>query len=394
VARDETPWAARTASRARRARQALPLLVAARRRAANGDPAAPPAAGPADPPRPIDEVIGDCAVYEYGSRRPGRLPLEKAGSVARSTPGFVWIGLQQPTAADIAKVASEFNLPHLALEDAVKAHQRPKLDIYDDMLFVVLKPVRYVDHDEVVDVTEIAIFLGANFVVTVRHGESDVLHRVRAEVDAGSSKLLQHGPTGVLYRTADLVVDGYEEAIEFINEDVDEIETQVFGSPDAADHSERIYKLKREIAEFRRAVLPLAAPLQRLSEGTVPGIDPSAAPYFRDVHDHVLRAADAIEGHDRLLSDILQADLARVTARQSELAVRQTEISVRQNEDMRKISAWAAIALVPTAIAGIYGMNFHYMPELRWHYGYFMALGVMGGACFVLYRLFRRNGWL
>jgi magnesium transporter len=243
-------------------------------------------------------------------------------------------------------------------------------------------------------VTELAIFLGPNFVVTVRHGESDVLHRVRAELDAGNEKLLKHGPTGVLYRTADLVVDGYEEAIEFINEDVDEIETQVFGSPDAADHSERIYKLKREIAEFRRAVLPLAAPLQRLSEGSVPGIDPSAEPYFRDVHDHVMRAADAIEGHDRLLSDVLQADLARVTARQSELAVRQTEISVRQNEDMRKISAWAAIALVPTAIAGIYGMNFEHMPELTWTWGYPAVLTVMLLVCLLLYRTFRRNSWL
>jgi magnesium transporter len=348
----------------------------------------------AEPRRNLDDVIGDCAVYEDGVRRPGRVPLEQAGDVARTTSGFVWIGLQQPGAADIADVAEEFQLPALAVEDAVKAHQRPKLEVYDDVLFVVLKPVRYVDHEEVVDVSELAIFLGPNFVVTVRHGESDVLRRVREELDRGNSKLLDHGPTGVLYRTADLVVDGYEEAIDYINDDVDQIETQVFGSPDAADHSERIYKLKREIAEFRRAVLPLANPLHRLAEDSVPGIDAAAAPYFRDVHDHVLRAADAIEGHDRLLSDVLQADLARVTARQSEIAVEQNEIAVQQNEDMRKISAWAAIALVPTAIAGIYGMNFHNMPELRWHYGYFLVLGVIGTACLVLYRLFRRNRWL
>ena len=159
----------------------------------------------------------------------------------------------------------------------------------------------------------------------------------------------------------------------YINEDVDEIESQVFDSTTAADHSERIYKLKREIAQFRRAVLPLSTPLQRLAEGRVPGIKTSQrAPYFRDVHDHVLRAADAIEGHDRLLSDVLQADLARVTARQSEMAVRQNETAVRQNEDMRKISAWAAIALLPTAVAGIYGMNFDNMPELHWKSGYFL----------------------
>ena len=283
--------------------------------------------------------------------------------------------------------------PPLAVEDAVQAHQRPKLEIYGDVVFVVLKPVRYVDHDEVVEIAEIAMFLGPNFAVSVRHGESDVLRRVRTEVDASDGELLQHGTTGLLWRAADLVVDGYEEAIRYIDEDVDEIETQVF-SESTDDHSERIYKLKREIAEFRRAVLPLGTALQRLANSTVPGVAESASPYFRDVYDHLLRAADAIEGHDRLLTDILQADMSRVAARQSLIAVRQNEIAVRQNEDMRKISAWAAIALVPTAIAGIYGMNFQHMPELGWRYGYFIALGVIATACAGLYRLFRRNGWL
>jgi magnesium transporter len=392
VATDDAAWPARTASRARRA---LPLRSGGRGQLPT-DPAPAPESPPDsnEPPRDLDKVIGDCGVYEDGHRRPGRVPLEQAGDVARKTSGFVWIGLQQPSAEDIATVADEFHLPALAVEDAVKAHQRPKLEVYGDVLFVVLKPVRYVDHDEVVDVTEIAVFLGPNFVVTVRHGESDVLRRVRAELDRGDSELLRHGTTGLLYRAADLVVDGYEEALDFINEDVDEIETQVFGSADADDHSERIYKLKREIAEFRRAVLPLATPLERLADGSVPGIDEDASHYFRDVHDHVLRAADAIEGHDRLLSDVLQADLARVSARQSQIAVRQNEIAVRQNEDMRKISAWAAIALVPTAIAGIYGMNFENMPELEWKYGYFLVVGLIATVCVVLHRLFRRNGWL
>jgi len=167
---------------------------------------------------------------------------------------------------------------------------------------------------------------------------------------------------------------------------MDEIESQVFGT-DEEDHAERIYKLKREVAEFRRAVVPLAPPLQRLAEGSVPGIDQAAAPYFRDVHDHAMRAADAIEGHDRLLSDVLQADLARV-------GVRQSKIAVRQNADMRRISAWAAIALVPTAIAGIYGMNFEFMPLLTWRYGYFVVLAVVVGVCVSLYWMFRRSGWL
>jgi magnesium transporter len=337
--------------------------------------------------RGIDEVIGDCGVYEDGHRRPGRVPLDQAARAAAETTGFVWIGLQQPTVEDIAVVAEEFSLPELAVEDAVVAHQRPKLEVYGDIVFMVLKPVRYVDHDEVVDVTELALFVGTNYVVTVRHGEGEALGRVRAELDTGDTDLLAHGPTGVLYRAADLVVDGYEDAIASITEDIDEIESQVFGGDADEDHAQRIYKLKREVAEFRRAVLPLAAPLARLAEGAVPGLDASTAPYFRDVHDHALRAADAIEGHDRLLSDVLQANVARV-------GVRQSKIAVRQNEDMRRISAWAAIALVPTAIAGIYGMNFDHMPELGWDYGYFVVLAVIAIICGSLYRLFRRSGWL
>lgn len=336
--------------------------------------------------RNVEQVIGDCGVYENGRRRPGRVPLREAGAVARDTDGFVWIGLQQPRAEDIAEVAAEFSLPALAVEDAVKAHQRPKLDLYDDVVFVVLKPVRYVDHEEVVEVSEISMFLGRGFVVTVRHGESLVLGQVREELDRADSELLTHGPTAVLYRTADLIVDGYEVTIDDINEDVDDVEGRVFGG-DQEDHAERIYKLKREIAEFRRAVVPLVAPVQQLSEGTVPGIDPLAAPYFRDVHDHLLRSADAIESHERMLNDVLQADLAQV-------GVRHSQIAVRQNEDLRKISAWAAIALVPTAIAGIYGMNFDNMPELRWQYGYFIVVGIIISICVGLYRLFRHNGWL
>jgi magnesium transporter len=378
---------------AQRARKVLPLLGLERSRS---DEAPATHDHPGDEPRrrQLDEVIGDCGHYVDGRRRPGRVPLERAGRLARSTSGFVWIGLVQPDEQQITAVAEQFDLPPLAVEDAVKAHQRPKLDVYGDVVFAVLKPVRYVDHDEVVDVTEIAVFIGPTFVVTVRHGESDVLRRVRAELDSGTGQVSPHGPSWVLYRAADLVVDGYEEAITNIDGDVDEIESEVFASDETEGHSQRIYKLKREIAEFRRAVVPLTVALERLAEGNVPGIDEASAPYFRDVHDHALRAADSIEGHDRLLSDVLQADLARVAARQSAIAVRQNEISVRQNEDMRKISAWAAIALVPTAIAGIYGMNFRHMPELAWRYGYFGVLGVIAGLCALLYLLFRRNGWL
>ncbi len=351
-------------------------------------PAAPPSQA-VPPPGDVERVVGDCAVYELGRRRPGRVPLEQAAEAAEAAAAvgaFVWVGLQQPTAADVEAVAAEFGLPPLAVEDAVKAHQRPKLELYDDVLFSVLKPVTYIDSDEVIDVAEIAIFLGRNFVVTVRHGQSTVLRTVRQQLEQGEVEAAALGPGCVLYQAADHVVDDYERAIASIDDDVAEIEAQVF-STSGGDHAERIYKLKREVLEFRRAVVPLAAPLERLAAGSVQGIPPELAPYFRDVHDHLLRAADTIDAQDRLLTDVLQANVARVT-------VAQSAVAVRQNEDMRKISAWAAIALVPTAIAGIYGMNFENMPELTWEYGYFLVLGVIVTACLALHRLFRHNGWL
>jgi len=334
----------------------------------------------------VEKVIGDCAIYENGRRRSDRVPLARAAAAAASTDGFVWIGLQQPTETDLATVAEQFRLPALAVEDAIKAHQRAKVEVYDDVVFVVLKPVRYVDHQEIVHVEEIAVFLGAHFVVTVRHGRSTILGTVRRELDAGSLPPEIHGPTAVLHRTADLIVDQYAGIIANIDEDVAEIESQVFGESEG-DHAERIYKLKRQVFQFHRAVVPLDEPLQRLVAGTVAGVDPDAGPYFRDIRDHLLRAADGIEGHDRRLSDVLQANASRVS-------VRQSAIAVRQNEDMRKISAWAAIALVPTAVAGIYGMNFDNMPELGWKYGYFAVLGLIVTACVTLYRLFKHNGWL
>ena len=333
-----------------------------------------------------DAVVGDCGLYTDGERVPGRVPLEDAARTARRTAGYLWVGLREPTDADIAEVAEQFRLPTLAVEDAVHAHQRPKLEVYEDVVFAVLKPVRYVDHVEVVEITEIAMFLQPHAVVSVRHGEGGVLRQVRAELDAGLPPEQDFGAAGVLYRTADRVVDGYEVALGHIELDVDDIESLVFG-PGEDDHSERIYKLKQEVAEFRRAMLPLQRPLERLAAGEVPHVPAAAEPYFRDVHDHLLRAADAIEVIDRQLTDVLQANTARVTTGQSRVAL-------RQNEDMRKISAWAAIALLPTAIAGIYGMNFEHMPELGTRYGYYVVLAVIVGGCVGLHRAFRRNRWL
>jgi magnesium transporter len=333
-----------------------------------------------------DERVGDCGLYENGRRVPGRVPLHQVGELARTTGGFVWIGLQQAAKADILEVAAQFKLPTLAVEDAVQVHYRPKLQVYDDVVFVVLKPVHYIDSTEIVDEkTSISLFLGPGFVVSIRNGHSEILTRVREELDGGSD-LLRFGATAVLYRTLDLAVDGYDVTVDHIDDDVDRIEEQVFGTVEI-DHAQRIYKLKQEVAEFRRAVGPLARPLERLAEGSVPGIAPETATYFRQVHDHVLRAEARIDGLGVQLSDVLQANLARVT-------VRQSKIALRQNEDMRKISAWAAIALVPTAVAGIYGMNFDHMPELRWTFGYPLVLAFIATVCLTLYWLFHRNKWL
>jgi magnesium transporter len=295
---------------------------------------------------------------------------------------LLWVALENPSRHDMVGVTAEFGLPDFAVAEAVRAHQRPKLERHGDIASVVLKPVHYVDSHEVVEVTEVTLFLGPQFVVTVRHGETDILQRVIADLD--DPEPAPEDPFDVLCRVATLVVAGYELALDGLNVDVDEIEEAVFAAGEA-DHSERIYKLKREVAEFRRAVTPLIRVLERLADDLC--TDPTLTERFRSSHDHLLRVADMLDGIDRLLTDVLQANVARVTAIQSAIAL-------RQNEDMRKISAWAAIALVPTAVAGIYGMNFEHMPELKWRLGYPMALAFIVFVCSALYRTFRRNDWL
>jgi magnesium transporter len=241
----------------------------------------------------VERAIGDCAVYTRDGRAAGRLPLHRAVGAAEQAGGFVWVGVQQPTVEEFAEIAAAFQLPHLAVEDAIKAHQRPKLEVYGDVVFAVLKPLRYVDSEEVVETAEIAVFVGRTFVVTVRHGVSDVLAGVRRDLDqAGEGHdLLAHGPAGVLYAAADRVVDAYEEVADAIDIDIEQIEGQVFGG-DQEDHAQRIYKLKREVLEFRRAVGPLDRPLQRLCETELPQVPATLRPFFRDVHDHALRAAE------------------------------------------------------------------------------------------------------
>lgn len=291
---------------------------------------------------------------------------------------FVWLGLFQPTQSELEDVALAFALHPLAVEDAVNAHQRPKLDVYGDTAFLTLKTLWYVDADDAVETGEINIFVGHDFVITIRHGKGAELGSARSWLEPQET-VLRHGPSAVVYAVCDSVVDGYEAVGASLEADVDEVEQSVFSTQRTND-SARIYVLKREIAEMRRAVNPLREPMRRIIDGGIATIDPQAAPYFRDVQDHLTRAAEITESLDNLLSSAFEAHIA--------------QISVQQNEDMRKISAGAAIVVVPTLIAGIYGMNFDHMPELHWTFGYAYALVLMVGASVGLWWFFKRSGWL
>ncbi|MGW2899362.1 magnesium/cobalt transporter CorA [Streptomyces sp. NPDC001212] len=332
-------------------------------------------------------MIVDCAVYRDGHRTPGFADLSDALAAARAAGGFVWVGLHEPSEEEFGLVTEEFALHPLAVEDALKAHQRPKLEVYDDSLFVVLKPVVYEPRSDAVSTGEIMIFLGDSFVVTVRHGEGDGLATVRRRLEQ-EPETLGHGPTAVLYAIADTTVDHYLDVAAELQTDLEELEAEVFSPDGGSRHSaSRIYAFKRRITEFRRATGPLALPMSRLGgtgtslfSPTVPFVDDKARPFFRDVSDHLTRVNDSVESLDRLVSDILSAHLAQT--------------GVQQNDDMRKISAWAAMAAVPTMIAGIYGMNFAHMPELHWLWSYPAVILLMAALEMLLYRLFKRRGWL
>jgi magnesium Mg(2+) and cobalt Co(2+) transport protein (corA) len=332
-------------------------------------------------------VIVDCAIYRDGRRTEGPDDLSDALAQCRAEgDAFVWIGLHEPTEKEFDLVTEEFGLHPLAVEDALKAHQRPKLEVYEDSLFVVLKPVSYEPESDTVTSGEVMVFIGDSFVVTVRHGEESPLTAVRRRLES-DPEMLRHGPTGVLYSIADAAVDHYLDVATELGTDLEELEAEVF-SPQlggSRNTASRIYAFKRQVQEFRRATVPLAVPLARLSGSglkatDVPFVDAKAQPFFRDVNDHLLRVNESVEGLDRLVSDILSAHLA--------------QMSVRQNDDMRKISAWAAMAAVPTMIAGIYGMNFDHMPELHWLWSYPAVIVCMVVLEIGLYGLFKRRGWL
>ncbi len=323
-------------------------------------------------------MIVDCAVYREGKRVPGDFTPEAAFKASRCDDTFVWIGLYEPTEEEFEVVRLEFGLHELAIEDAVTAHQRPKLEKYGDSLLLVLKTARYVERDECIQMGEILLFVGEGFIVAVRHGEASGLKEVRKSLEL-RPEFLANGPSAVLYGIVDRVVDDYVPVVTGLEDDIEQVEAEVF-STNRSNPVERIYYLKREVMEFRRATAPLLVPLNQLAVQPIAVVRAEVREYFRDVYDHLLRVNEHVDGFRDLLTSILEANL--------------TQMNVRQNEDMRRISAWVAIAVVPTMIAGIYGMNFDHMPELRSPMGYPLVLLGMLTVCSGMYIFFRKRDWL
>jgi magnesium transporter len=324
-------------------------------------------------------MLIDCAHYRDGSRQhEGPISAEHAAKVARNGEDFVWLGLHEPEDVEMDAIAREFNLPELAVEDAEHAHQRPKLEEYEDNnFFVVLRPARYDDDKEEVEFGEIHLFVGPGYVIAVRHGAASELGEARNRLEARPD-LLEMGPASAVWAIVDKVVDDYRPVVDGIENDLEEVEDEIFsrrGNP-----TERIYFLKREVVEFHRAVAPLLGPLEALERGAFPQVDPKLQSFFRDVADHARRVDETVMSQRELLASLLEANLAL--------------LSVRQNEVVRAISAWAAIIAVPTFIASVYGMNFEYMPELDSRVGYPLALLVMVACVGVLHRFFKRIEWL
>jgi magnesium transporter len=322
-------------------------------------------------------MIVDSAVYVDGKRVVVPDSLEGIYETYREKDGFAWIGLYEPTRDEFDSVAGEFGLHPLAVRDALRAHQRPKVERYGETLFVVIKAARYVEEKEVVEFGEVHAFVGPDFVVTVRYGETNQMEEVRRSLE-GRPDLLRKGPYAVLYAIMDRTVDDYVPVVDGLANDIDEIEVEVFESQ--PDVSRRIYELSREVIRFHQATQPLARTLESLTQEETSDIDPEVRRYLRDVQDRVLRVTDQAQGFRELLQNILSVNL--------------TLASVNQNDQVKKISAWAAILIVPTLITGIYGMNFDFMPELHWAYGYPVALLLMLTISLILYWGFKRRGWL
>lgn len=348
----------------------------------------------AEPPAPaVEESIVTSAIYARGQRVDTPTTLAQTSErLGRVEDAMAWIGLYRPSESQLLTVGEEFRLHELAVEDAIVAHQRPKLERYGDTLFVVLRAARYLDDVEEVDFAELHLFVGRDFVLTVRHGASPDLPAVRRRME-GDPELLARGPEAVLYAILDKVVDGYAPVIAGLQNDIDEIETQVFGGDPKV--SRRIYELSREVVEFQRATRPLLEILAALTAGFDKyRTDQELRRYLGDVADHATIAAERVDGFRQVLADILTLNATLVSQAQNEEIRQLTVASYTQNEEIKRVSAWAAILFAPTLIGTIYGMNFSHMPELHWVFGYPFAVALMALTCATLYGLFKHRGWL
>ena len=323
-------------------------------------------------------MIVDIALYQDGHRKSGPEDISDLVEIARRDGGFVWLGLAAPSREEFEMVVGELNFHPLAVEDAINARQRPKLEDYDGLTFFVIKTVFFDQKSHEITTGELMCFVDSHFIVTVRHGEGDPLTSVRQELEQ-KPELLKFGPFSVLHAVADRIIDGYRNVAQMLELEVVAVENKVF-TEKRQTFSEEIYFLKREVIEFKHAIEPLIIPINYLQSGEVSTVPESIRPFFRDTADHLIQACEQASGLDSLISSVLQADLAH--------------IQVQQNIDVRRISAWVALAAGPTMIAGIYGMNFHHMPELSFKYGYYVVLGVMVTLTGFLYRTFKRSGWL
>ncbi|MFE6895834.1 magnesium and cobalt transport protein CorA [Streptomyces sp. NPDC057717] len=356
------------------------------------DTTPPPPATPTNPPSETGSVV-QAALYRDGVRVSSPATLaETFRELGEQPDGMAWIGLARPTESELLSLAGEFDLHPLAVEDALEAHQRPKLERYGDTLFVVLRAARYLDAPEEVEFGELHVFVGADFVITVRHGAAPDLSGVRRRME-DSPELLKLGPEAVLYAILDAVVDGYAPVVAGVQTDIDEIETEVFsGAPKV---SRRIYELSREMVEFQRATRPLVGMLHGLMAGFAKyGTDEELQRYLRDVADHVTHTSERVDGFRQALADILTVNATQVTQQQNAEMRALAEAGFEQNEEIKKISSWAAILFAPTLVGTIYGMNFDHMPELGWGYGYPFAILLMAVVCVSLYFIFKRRDWL
>jgi magnesium transporter len=337
-------------------------------------------------------TLVDNGVYVDGRRAASPDNLDETYQVMRDRGAMAWIGLYRPDPAEVQSVASEFRLHELAVEDALKGHQRAKLERFDDTLFMVLRPARYLDDVEKVEFGELHVFVGRDFVVTVRHAESVDLAGVRRRLEAAPA-LLRTGPQAVLYAILDEVVDGYAPVVAGLENDIDEIEDEIFGAD--RDVSRRVYELSREVIEFQRAVQPLVAMLDTLLRGAERNeLDLDLQQRLRDVQDHAIRVGERADAFRMLLQNALTVHATLVGQRQNDEMQRLSENALAQNEEVKRISSWAAILFAPTLVGTVYGMNFDHMPELDWVLGYPFAILLMLGMGVALHRVFKRKKWL